>query len=148
IHCHRTPHDALPSLAALTMQIWRPVVNQVDPAFIGQAMLSWWGAAMDRYLAGRDRLQLDGRIIDLPYERIRGDATGIVQEIYQRMGQRLSAAQLQCVRRWEQDNEQHKHGRHVYSLEQFGLSRAQIDARFGAYLRRFIDAADHTGVSP
>lgn len=138
IHCHRTPHDAVPSLAKLTMQMWQPVVNRVDPVFAGQAMLKWWGAAMDRYLVSRDRLQLDDRIIDLPYERIRSDATGIVQDIYARLGQRLSATQLQCVERWENDNEQHKHGRHVYSLEQFGLSRAQIDARFGDYIRRFI----------
>lgn len=139
IHCHRTPQSSIPSLAKLAMEMWTPVVNRIDPVFAGQAVFKWWRAAMDNYLLDRDRLQLDDRIIDLPYERIRGDAIGIVRDIYAHMGQRLSAEQMQCVMRWENNNEQHKHGRHIYSLEQFGLSKELIDAGFAEYIRRFID---------
>ena len=138
IHCHRTPHASIPSLAKLTTQMWQPVVNRVDPVFTGRTMFTWWRAAIHRYLAQRDALRLDDRIIDVPYERIRGDAVTVAREIHERMGQPLTAEQMQCVMRWERDNEQHKHGKHVYSLEEFGLSEAEIDAGFAEYIRRFI----------
>jgi hypothetical protein len=138
IHCHRTPRDSIPSLAKLTLEIWSAVVKEVNPVFAGQAMFGWWQAATERYLAARDALHLDDRIIDIPYERIRRDAVRVAQEIYAGAGRPLTPAQLHCVMRWERDNEQYKHGRNMYSLEQFGLSEAQIDRGFADYIRRFI----------
>jgi hypothetical protein len=110
IHCHRTPQLSIPSLAKLTMEMWRPIVKQVDPVFTGQAMFKWWHAATERYLIARDKLQLDERIIDIPYERIRNDAINVVQEIYSGIGSPLSPEQLRYIVEWENNNEQHKHG--------------------------------------
>ncbi|MEX6724703.1 sulfotransferase family protein [Parapedomonas caeni] len=138
VHCHRTPHDSIPSLARLTEILWSSIVREVDPVFTGQAIFRWWRTAMDRYMATRQRLHLDDRIIDVPYDRIRRDGLGLVEEIYRRAGRPLTPALLDYPRQWERDNEQHKNGHHAYSLARFGLDAAQIDQGFGDYIRRFI----------
>ena len=138
IHCHRSPLVSIPSLAKLSMEMWRPVIRQVDPVFTGQAMFKWWHAATERYLAAREKLNLNDRIIDIQYERIRNDAINVVQEIYRSIGAPLDAGQLRYVVDWEIDNEQHKHGQHSYSLEEFGLSRERLESSFAEYIQRFI----------
>jgi hypothetical protein len=40
---------------------------------------------------------------------------------------------------WLADNPQHKHGRHRYSLEQFGLTPDAVTERLGDYAARFPD---------
>jgi hypothetical protein len=39
--------------------------------------------------------------------------------------------------RWLADNPRHKHGAHDYALEQFGLTRAQVDEAARGYHERF-----------
>jgi hypothetical protein len=39
---------------------------------------------------------------------------------------------------WHNENVQGKHGKHEYSLEEFGLSGADIEQSFDSYMHRFI----------
>jgi hypothetical protein len=138
IHCHRSPQVSIPSLVKLSMTMWDAVVDDVDPEFAGRVILRWWSRAMDRYMASRSKLQLDERILDIPYERIRSDAMNVVDEVYAHAGLTMTPARKACMQAWEDSNEQHKHGKHEYSLAEFGLSAAEIDAAFADYIRRFI----------
>lgn len=94
---------------------------------------------MGHYLKARDRLQLNGRILDAKYEDIRDNVMPIIQEAYRRAGRELSSEAEQAMRQWERDNEQGKHGKYSYSLEEFGLSEEMIDQVFAEYISRFID---------
>jgi len=38
---------------------------------------------------------------------------------------------------WHAGNPQHKHGVHRYTLDEFGLEPAQVDARFATYRERY-----------
>lgn len=138
VHCHRSPLMSVPSLAKLSMELWSAVTREIDPVFTGQTVFQWWRNAMQRYLETRDRLQLDDRIIDVAYEEIRHDGVGIARRIFERMGKTLTTEQIQCMRRWEQNNEQYKNGRHTYCLEDFGLNRNLIERGFADYMQRFI----------
>ena len=40
---------------------------------------------------------------------------------------------------WHSNNEQHRFGKHEYSLDEFGLSETMINERFGDYIKRFIE---------
>jgi len=41
------------------------------------------------------------------------------------------------MRAYLADNPQGKHGRHMYSLEDFGLTKEQVRAHFRSYRERF-----------
>ncbi|WP_019528251.1 sulfotransferase family protein [Dasania marina] len=138
VHCHRTPVSSIPSLVKLTIAMWSSIVKEVDPVFTGQTLLNWWQSAMDKYLLTRDKLHLDHRILDIPYDRIRNDAVNVATEVYRNSNRVLSPENIQTFRDWDRSNEQHMHGKHSYSLQQFGLSETMISKAFEGYIERFI----------
>jgi hypothetical protein len=48
-----------------------------------------------------------------------------------------SDATVEALLTWESENPQHKHGRHEYSMADFGLTDAEISEAFTTYLARF-----------
>lgn len=138
VHIHRDPRVCTPSLAKLLLDVWGLRVSDVDPKQVGEIVLDWERISMDRYLATRARMKLDDRIYDVPYDQIRSDPMPVYREIYRRAGHVLTTDAEQRMRQWEKENEQGKHGKHVYSLEQFGLSEKLIDETFEEYIRHFI----------
>jgi len=139
LHAHRDPRNAIPGIAKGMWAGWSTKTKvPVDKKFVGQEFLKWGAAAMNRYLEARKRLQLDGRILDVKYDNIRSNIMPDLREAYRRAGWTMSAAAEQAMLQWEITNEHGKHGKNVYSLEEFGLSDALIDQAFAEYIRRFI----------
>lgn len=93
---------------------------------------------MRRYLETRNRLKLNDRILDVKYETIRTDPMSVIREVYRRANRELTDAEHQKMAAWHNNNEQHRFGRHDYSLQAFGLTEADVDQAFDQYIRRFI----------
>ncbi len=109
----------------------------VDKRFVGEAMLHWCYTMTDRAMEARDRLQLNDRIFDVRYEDIRSNTMSLIQEIYRQAGLALTPEAEAAMADWEKRNEQGKHGKHVYALEEFGLDDASVSRRFAEYTKRF-----------
>ncbi len=138
VQAHRDLLSTIPSHAKLLSGIWSIYSNPLDPHFIGQEMQRMMAAVCARFLEARDRLGLNDRILDVDYEQVRTDPMSIVKEVYRRAGRALSPESEQKMAAWHATNEQGAFGKHVYSLEEFGLSEAGINKAFAEYIRRFI----------
>jgi hypothetical protein len=86
----------------------------------------------------RQRLGLDGRILDVDYEMVRSDPMQIIRDAYALSPHTLTDDAGQKMLAWHHENEQGKHGQHTYSLAEFGLTDTQIQSNFGTYMQRFI----------
>lgn len=139
VHTHRHPYETIASYAKFEANVWPIQSKPLDPRFIGSETLRMWRIAMDRYLEARQRLGLDDCIIDVKYEQIRSDPLAAIRRIYERAGLAWNAAAENKMQAWHDSNEQGRFGKHEYSLAEFGLREADIDAAFGNYIRRFID---------
>ena len=139
VHCQRDPLDSIASYAKLAFAACQIRADNIDKRFVSEGVLNCCAAGMARYLEARDRLQLDDRIVDAKYENIRNDVMPIIREAYERAGLKLSAEAEQGMLQWERDNEQHKHGKHTYSLQEFGFSKEMIDHAFADFIDRFVD---------
>jgi hypothetical protein len=138
LHTHRDPRDTIPSWAKFASALWTYKAKPVAPEQVGQEMLRSWSTAINRYLEARQRLALDERILDVAYEQVRQDPMGVIRQLYQRANLPLAKEAEDKMAAWHKTNEQFKHGKHEYSLSEFGLSEAQIDNAFSAYIDRFI----------
>lgn len=138
LHCHRDPQSAIPSNAKLLWALWSTKAKNLDKRFVGHEFLEWASTGMQRYLEVRKRLHLDDRILDAQYDRIRDDVVPIIREVYKRAGWKLTTEAEHAMLEWERNNEQGKHGKHDYSLEEFGLDAGMIDRAFSEYIERFI----------
>jgi len=139
IQCHRDPRTCIASMAKFQMVIWGMRVDNIDPKFAGQVTLRWFAYAMDRCLEARDKLQLNDRILDVPYDLVRAGPISAIREAYRRAGLAMTADAEQQMLKWEKDNEQHQFGKYKYSLEEFGLTDETVDKAFEEYIRRFIN---------
>jgi Sulfotransferase family len=78
-----------------------------------------------------------GEMIDVSYSDLSKASLTVVEEIYQRIGKPLSDLARSRIDEWENNNRQHKHGVHKYSLAEFGLTDQMIDQAFAEYIAKY-----------
>jgi hypothetical protein len=98
--------------------------------------LEEFAGAMDRHLAWRDSVSPD-TVLDVPYTDVRDDDIDVMRRVYDFCGLTWSSDGEARARSWSEQNRQHRHGVHRYSLEESGLTAALIKRRFASYLERF-----------
>jgi hypothetical protein len=138
IHPHRDPHKCIPSFAKFTTELSGIYAESVDKHDHGAETLRTWTVALQRYLVVRKRLNLESRVLDVDYEMVRHDPMPIVREAYARSPFELSEEADQKMLAWHNHNVQGKHGKHEYSLQEFGLHDTDIQQNFGEYMTKFI----------
>ncbi len=129
---HRELTEVLPSACSNRLVNMRIYADKVDPRRVAAQR----GAGLvSRFLqpALRARAARPDRVCDVFYSELVRDPLATVQAIYERFGLPLSAEAQQRMRNWLACNPQGKHGRHHYTLEQFGLDRATVEALFPGY---------------
>jgi len=83
------------------------------------------------------KTQPQDRFLDINYDDLVDNAEGILEEIYKGRGGIPEELMQQFIKA-EQDNPPRKYGVHQYSLDDFGLSEEDIEARIKEY-RIFMD---------
>lgn len=91
---------------------------------------------MGRY--ARLRKQLDpSRFFDIDYRDTVSDPVGLIRRIYAHFDYPFVDGYDQLIDSYLAEHRQHKRGRHQYSLEEFGLSQAEVLERFKPYTDSF-----------
>ncbi|MBI1347619.1 hypothetical protein GC163_15165 [bacterium] len=134
IQCHRNLENSVPSLCSLTATIDQLCYAEIDPHQVGQRVLHYTEQLIDRGMKARDQ-NPHANIWDVQYEQLIAAPIDEVRRIYAHLGTAVSPA-------FEQAMQQHlAQGRpeklHKYTLEQFGLSSADLQERFRTYRERF-----------
>ena len=135
--CHREPTVVVPSFVRLFEIFWGLFGNSVDPRKVGPVMLDLWSQEMVKGLEQRRRLGDDPRIVDVYYDDIVANPLEVIRSIYDQHGRILTSEAEKAFIGWEQDNPQHKFGKHQYTLESCGLTEEQVHTAFAPYAERF-----------
>jgi len=133
VRLHRHPRRVVPSLCSLAASYRAIYSARVDHAEIGQTILDMFLDGMQRSMA-IDRRCPARHFIDIHYAELVADPIGVVRRIYDRFGYDYSAVFDQEMRRFIAKDASATRPRHVYSLEQFGLSQAAVVDRSKEYL--------------
>lgn len=144
VHCHRDPLAAIASYASLVFTIRQPYSDDVSPLAAGAHARSRSEAVMGRALAFRASAS-PGSFVDVDYSALVTDPGRAVAELYEHLGCSFSGDFEARTRLWLEGHQQHRHGVHRYSLDQFGLSAEGIRTAFEAYLSRFPSAEAAAG---
>jgi hypothetical protein len=137
VHCHRDPITTVTSFCALLGAARRNSSDQYRAEEVGRYILRIYRRRMQSYLEDRAALEAAHSFVDLDYRRILNDAPRVIAECYAAAGIDLDAAGIAAMQAWEAGNEQHKHGRHQYTLAGYGITDADIGAAFKDYTARF-----------
>jgi len=137
VHCHRDPVVALASITRL-FEVSQLFTEDIDLQELGSQSLRLWSDAMTKYMAHRDALGDHVEIVDANYSDIERDPTEIIREVHRRRDQTVTPEREQIMAAWDAENPQHRFGKHIYSLERYGLTEESVREAFGPYIERFI----------
>jgi hypothetical protein len=134
---HRDPGKVIPSMASLYAKL-RSLCSDTpvdQKAFVRQLVASW-SRSLDEVTAWRER-HPEAQIIDVRYGELIADPIGEVERVYD-----LWRIELRpdAKARMEQFLKHDHHGKgpaRAYSLADYGLDEAAIEAAFGPYLDRY-----------
>jgi hypothetical protein len=135
VRLHRDPVTAVASSCSLTAVVRSAYSVEVDRAEIGR----YWSERAEAALGAAHRS--DGvyglPVLDLRYDDLVGDPVGAVASVCEFAEIRWTGSAEKRVRRFLDRNLQGRHGVHRYGPEEFGLSRAGLEERFGDYRKEF-----------
>ncbi|WP_127782891.1 sulfotransferase [Rhodococcus sp. X156] len=136
VQTHRDPRTAIPSSCSLSAQAAQGWSDKFTDQLIGRDQVDLWARGLDAFTEARAKAD-PAQFCDVYYEDFVGDALGTVEGIYRHFGITLSDE----ARKAQQDMHAESTSgprtpSHRYKLSDFGLTEADIDARFARYARR------------
>lgn len=132
IWTHRDPASSVGSFGTLSAVHRRTIYGSYDARRVGENTLERFAGAALRGTEARARLPQD-RFMDVAYEDLAGDPVGTVRAICRRFGDPFTGEGEARVRAELERLRGESATKHVYSLEQWDLSRSKIDAAFAPY---------------
>lgn len=135
---HRDPLEVAGSLASLTTVLRSTFSDGVDPVAVGEEMNRRWADGIARALRARDAgCAAPAQFCDVYYNDLVRDPIGAVRQVYAHYDLPLTPAAEERMRRFLGENPKDKHGRHHYTLSQFGLDPDREAERYRFYRERF-----------
>jgi hypothetical protein len=147
IQTHRDPAKVTASFCSMISHARGLSSDHVDPAEVGAHWSRKQHRMVTRGMASRDRLG-EGAFLDVHYADLVSDPLKQVRRVYDFLEMPLGDEIGRAMRAWIADHPQHRHGRHRYHLEDFGLDPAALDRDFAAYRERFGIAAETEEETP
>jgi hypothetical protein len=133
VRLHRDPCQIVPALASLIAHLQIPYTRRVDFTELGQQVLDFFLDSMRRTMQ-IDKAVSPEHFIDVVFDDLIRNPIGVVGEIYAKFGYPYTAQFENEMLGFLQKEPITRKYKHVYTLEQFGLSRAQVTARSEEYL--------------
>ncbi len=138
IHTHRDPIGVLPSLASLSYTLRGLASDAVDPAFVGRQQADLWQRHLQRAVEAREKFaDKSSQFFDTAFIEVAKDPVGMIVRIYDHFGLTLTEDARSRMEAFLASNPRDKQGVHSYTLEGFGLDRAEVAPRFAEYCARF-----------
>jgi len=135
---HRHPRQLIGSVAslhcALHEQRCRP--GSIDKHKVGRNLLAFWQEGMRRAMAARARIGED-RFIDVYNRDVVSRPIEIFERVYDHIGLDLTPELVARLEHYNESNAPGAFGKHSYTLEEYGMSEADVNSAFADYLARF-----------
>jgi len=129
IMSHRHPKTSIPSSIKLLEKFFMPYADQkpdADRAVMASA------SSIKRHFRNREHMGLE--ILDVSYPKLVREPASVITEIYAFVGEPLIDTSRERMMDWNSGNPKNRHGRHVYSLGEYGYTEEKISQVFSDYI--------------
>lgn len=141
---HRDPAKVVPSVASLQINLHasRCQPGTLDKKERGRMALDFWAQGIDRALAARARIG-EHRFVDVFNEEVVRDPAAAFAKVYDHIGMDIGPDLARDIEDYSRRNAPGAHGKHLYTLEEYGLEEGAIRAAFAPYVDRFFPEKVH-----
>jgi hypothetical protein len=130
VRTFRDPHTSMASTFSLAEQGGHDMSKAFDRRAIGRTQLDLWARGNANFQEARARYNPD-QFVDVDYRDFVADPIGTVEQIYDRFSLQFSDEARRAVgAAHEASLADHRRPSHTYSLEDFGITAAEVDAKF------------------
>jgi hypothetical protein len=136
IWTHRNPMHIIGSYCSMMEALMAMVRESFDRKALGATTLEFLARSLERGLEARDTSD-PSRFIDVMYDDFVADPLATVRQIYAHFGLEMTPETAAALDAHVAKNPREAHGKHEYSLEQYGLTPDRVRMRLGEYIRRF-----------
>jgi hypothetical protein len=138
VHVHRDPARTVPSTTSLmaTLRLMRR--HALDVGSLAQALMRGLAASLEKVMAERAHGTVrDAQCIDLRYADLMRDPLAAIAWLYQQLELDLDPTAEARMRACLAARPRGRHGIHRYALEDFGLDRNDLHARYARYMSHY-----------
>jgi hypothetical protein len=139
VQTHRAPMSFVASGCSFSELLRKSGSDHIDRAQIGRDWMEMLSVYTRTFEADRARLEPEfpGQFIDLQHDDFVSDPWSGVDAIYRMRGAALGEEGRAAMAKWLAEHPQGKHGKHKYRLEDYAITRAEVEALFGDYVERY-----------
>lgn len=139
VQTHRAPMSFVASGCSFSELLRRSGSDEVDKHEVGRD----WMDMLEIYTHTfeRDRALLEprypGQFVDIRHDDFVSDPWPAIESIYAARGDELTSQARVQMQAWLGNHPQGKHGKHTYQLDDYGISRSQVNTLFSSYAERY-----------
>ncbi len=135
IQTHRHPVDICSSSYSLVYSAHCNVVKRLDVRKMAECTSDFLEYETNINMAVRKNRDID--VYDVLFEELCDDPFAVVKRFYNRQGMTMNDHVEAAMKAFINRNPRHKHGKHKYSADDFGIKDEQIIERFASYMTEF-----------
>lgn len=133
---HRDVGAVLPSVADLYFELQQAFSDRVDRSWLGAVTTDFCELGMRRMIAFRDSGN-EHRFFDIHFEPFQRDPFQALEQLYDFLGEPLTAQARERMAAWRRDTPREKHGSHTCDPADYGIDPDRVRECFRFYSQRF-----------
>ena len=139
VQTHRAPLSFVASGCSFSELLRKSGSDHRDRSEIGRDWMEMLSVYTRTFEAERARLeaQFPGQFLDLHHDDFVADPWPAIEAIYRMRGTPLPEQGRAAMGQWLAEHPQGKHGKHEYRLEDYAITRAEVEALFNDYVERY-----------
>jgi len=135
VHTHRDPQKFVGSAASTTAMLHWLRTDAVDPTTFGQLALGGFSFMLNNVMEQRRAGELpDAQFVDSHFLDLMDDPIAALRKVYDRAGLDWTEGHAERITAYLRDKPKGKHGKHEYTLEEYGLDATTVDAAYANYV--------------
>ncbi|WP_185962306.1 sulfotransferase [Palleronia caenipelagi] len=134
---HRDIVEQIGSFLSLGRTTRKLAVNALDTAKEAEGVIDMTDVSLQKMAEAR--IRHPDRILDVRYTDMMADPLASVERIYEFCGLTLAKSRRDAIAEHHARNPKGKHGKHEYSLAEFGLENDWVRDRYKDYVAEFVD---------
>ena len=135
---HRDPVKTVGSIVSLVATLRHMRSDHVDVAALVRQYSEGIALGLESVIAQRKSGAIpDDQVVDLRFHELMADPNAALDAVYRQLGIDLPPEIARLMRRYVDAKPRGKHGRHRYSLEDYGIDRAWMHERYATYMDEY-----------
>ena len=136
VQTHRDPQKTTGSFCSMVSHGRGVFSDAVDAKEVARHWVRKVNRLMELSIQVREESGED-RFIDVSYYDLLKDPMGELRKVYEFAGIEFNEDAIRAAEETRKKNVQHRYGKHVYHLEDFGLTREKIEQQYQFYRERY-----------